>query len=174
MIRNYEWVDYIFIQSAALYLGQDIIIVTTTSTENSPFLTISGNMADENIPCPGIALTIGSKSSVHYQSLLPLEVRGNKTQIKPGLPEHTIQCNFPNWIYDPEHRFLLKKLLKCRNVVVQNCYKIDYQILEFDTCTMLSDNCESLLSSDLDQDTLQLIVGKGYNINNIRLEYTRI
>ena len=79
MIRNYEWVDYVFIQSAAWYLGQDIIIVTTTSTENSPFLTISGNMADENIPCPGIALTIGSKSSVHYQSLLPLEVRLNKT-----------------------------------------------------------------------------------------------
>ena len=90
MIRNYEWVDYIFIQSAAWYLGQDIIIVTTTSTEQSPFITISGNMSDENIPCPGIPLTIGSKSSVHYQSLLPLEIRVIKTQIKPGLPENTI------------------------------------------------------------------------------------
>ena len=35
MIRNYEWVDYIFIQSTAWFLGHDIIIVTTTSTEKS-------------------------------------------------------------------------------------------------------------------------------------------
>ena len=33
MLRNYEWVDYIFIQSTAWYLHHDIIIVTTTSTE---------------------------------------------------------------------------------------------------------------------------------------------
>jgi hypothetical protein len=90
MIRNYEWVDYVFIQSAAWYLGHDIIIVATTSTEQTPFITISGNMTDENIPCPGIALTIGSKSSVHYQSLLPLEIRVTKTQIKPRIPENTI------------------------------------------------------------------------------------
>ena len=67
MIRNYEWVDYIFIQSTAWYLGHDILIVTTTSMENKPFITISGNLVDENIPCPGIALVIGSKSNIHYQ-----------------------------------------------------------------------------------------------------------
>jgi hypothetical protein len=36
MLRNYEWVDYIFIQSTAWYLHHDIIIVTTTSTEKIP------------------------------------------------------------------------------------------------------------------------------------------
>ena len=66
MIRNYEWVDYIFIQATAWYLRHDILIILTTSSENRPFITISGNITDENIPCPGIALTIGSKSSVHY------------------------------------------------------------------------------------------------------------
>ena len=54
MVRNYEWVDYIFVQSTAWYLHHDIIIVTTSSTEEHPFLTISGNLDDEKIPCPGI------------------------------------------------------------------------------------------------------------------------
>ena len=35
MTRNYEWVDYIFIQSTAWFLGFDIIIVTTTSTDRN-------------------------------------------------------------------------------------------------------------------------------------------
>ena len=90
MIRNYVWVDYVFIQSAAWYLRHDIIIVMTTSPENRPFITISGKIIDENIPCPGIALTIGSKSSVHYQSLLPLplEIKVSKKQIKARSPDH--------------------------------------------------------------------------------------
>ena len=74
MIRNYEWVDYIFFQSAAWFLSHDILIMTTTCTENKPFITISGNLVDENFPCPGTALILGSKSNVHYQSLLPLNI----------------------------------------------------------------------------------------------------
>ena len=35
---------------------------------------ISGNPNNENIPCNGAMLTIGSKSNSHYQSLLPIEV----------------------------------------------------------------------------------------------------
>ena len=83
MVRNYEWVDYIFIQAAAWFIGHDIIIVTTTSTEDHPYISISGNLIDGNIPCPGIPLTIGSKSNVHFQSLLPLEIRASRTQMKP-------------------------------------------------------------------------------------------
>ena len=90
MLRNYEWVDYIFIQSTAWFLNHDIIIITTTSTEDHPYITISGNLNDERIPCPGIPLTIGTKSNVHYQSLLPLEVRVSRNQIKPSSPEDTI------------------------------------------------------------------------------------
>ena len=90
MVRNYEWVDYIFIQSAAWFLGHDIIIVTTTCTEDHPYITISGNLVDENIPCQGIPLTIGSKSNVHFQSLLPLQVRGPRNPIEARLPQDTI------------------------------------------------------------------------------------
>ena len=49
MIRNYEWADYIFIQSTAWFLGYDIIIMTTTSTNSNPYITISGNLNNENI-----------------------------------------------------------------------------------------------------------------------------
>ena len=90
MVRNYEWVDYIFVQSTAWFLSHDIIIVTTTSTESRPYLTISGNLTDETVPCPGIELTIGSKSQVHYQSLLPLPVRVEKNQVKADAPANTI------------------------------------------------------------------------------------
>ena len=91
MIRNYEWVDYIFIQSTAWFLGHDIIIVTTTSTEGHPYMTISGNLVDENISCPGIELTIGSKSQVHYQSLLPFGVTVHTSKVKAPMPEDTIK-----------------------------------------------------------------------------------
>ena len=42
-------------------------------------------------PCQGIPLTIGTKSNVHYQSLLPIEVRVTSNHIKPSLPEDTIK-----------------------------------------------------------------------------------
>ncbi len=90
MVRNYEWVDYIFIQSAAWFLAHDIIIITTTSREDHPYITISGNLVDEKVPCPGIPLTIGSKSNIHYQSLLPLEVRVPRNPIEPRLPQDAI------------------------------------------------------------------------------------
>ena len=82
--------DSIFIQSTAWFLGLYIIIITTTSTEDHPYITISGNLLDEHIPCQGIPLTIGSKSNVHFQSLLPLEVRVPRHSIEPRSPEDTI------------------------------------------------------------------------------------
>ena len=91
MIRNYEWVDYIFVQSTAWYLNHDIIITTTTSTEEHPYITISGNLNSANIGCQGIELTIGSKSGVYYQSLLPLEITVSKNKMSPFSPEDTIE-----------------------------------------------------------------------------------
>ena len=87
MSRNYEWVDYIFIQATAWYLNHDILIVTTGSTDEHPYITISGNIMDENMPCPGVPFTIGSKLNVHYQSLLPLEVKVTRSQTKTTLHE---------------------------------------------------------------------------------------
>ena len=49
------------------------MIITTSNTEENPIITVSGNIEDENTPCPGATLTLGSKSNSHYQSLLPIE-----------------------------------------------------------------------------------------------------
>ena len=73
IIQDKVWVDYFFIQATAWFLRYDIMIVTTSNTDENPVITISGNIEDENTACPNAALTIGSKSNVHYQSLLPIE-----------------------------------------------------------------------------------------------------
>ena len=91
MVRNNEWVDYIFVQSTAWFLCSDILIVTTTSTDSHPYITISGNLTDENKPCQGNPLIIGCKSHVHYQSLLPLKMGSENRQVEADLPADSIR-----------------------------------------------------------------------------------
>ena len=74
LMQDKVQVDYTFIQSTAWYLKHDIMIVNTTNTDENPVIVISGNIADENMACPGGMLTIGAKSNCHYQSLLPIEI----------------------------------------------------------------------------------------------------
>jgi hypothetical protein len=73
MRQNKVWVDYKFIQGTAWYLSHDMMIVTTQSTPENPYLYISGNKEDMDIPCPGVPLLIGSQLDLHYQSLLPTD-----------------------------------------------------------------------------------------------------
>ena len=73
MRQNKVWVDYKFIQGTAWYLSHDIMIVTTGSTPENPYIYISGNKEDKNIPCPGVPLLIGSQLDLHFQSLLPTD-----------------------------------------------------------------------------------------------------
>ena len=84
MRQNKVWVDYKFIQGTAWYLNHDIMIVTTQSTPDNPYLYVSGNKEDMNIPCPGVPLLIGSQLDLHYQSLLPTDhapERGKCTEL---------------------------------------------------------------------------------------------
>ena len=71
MRQNNVWVDYKFIQGTAWYLSQDIMIVTTKSTPENPYIYISGNKKTMSIPCVGVPLLIGSELDWHFQSLLP-------------------------------------------------------------------------------------------------------
>ena len=73
MVTDKTWVDYWFVQATAWYLQLDIWIVSTTNTDNSPYIEINGNLADGNKTSGGPIITIGTKSNVHYQSLLPIE-----------------------------------------------------------------------------------------------------
>ena len=67
--RPGEWVDYVFIQVTASYLLRDIIIVTTSSTVNNPFILISGDR-QADMQATGPAIIIGMKTNIHFQSLL--------------------------------------------------------------------------------------------------------
>ena len=74
MTTDKTWVDYWFVQATAWYLQQDIFIVSTSNTEESPYIEVNGNLADGNKPSLGPVITLGTKSNIHYQSLLPIEM----------------------------------------------------------------------------------------------------
>ena len=74
MITDKTWVDYWFVQATAWYLQLNIWIVATSSTDSSPYIEVSGNLGDGTMPCDGPIITLGTKSNVHYQSLLPIEM----------------------------------------------------------------------------------------------------
>ena len=76
MSCKYEWVDYTFIQSTAWFLNHDIQIVTTSSTEHDPYMTIQGNPLGENLNSYFPPLIMGCKTNSHYQSLLPYHCHG--------------------------------------------------------------------------------------------------
>ena len=71
------WVDSIFVQVTAWYLGLDILILTTSSSIQNPFVRIGGEINSPLEPSLGPPLILGNYSNVHYQSLLPLENFGN-------------------------------------------------------------------------------------------------
>ena len=89
MTQDKVWADYIFIQVTAWFLKHDIMIITTSNTEENPVMIISGNINDESTPCPNATLTIGSKSNIHYQSLLPIEAfhLSSSSNLNQRLPE---------------------------------------------------------------------------------------
>ena len=74
MINDKIWVDFWFVQATAWYLGLDLWIVDCQSKDDIPFIQISGNIENSEMPCAGPVMTIGTKSNVHYQSLLPTEM----------------------------------------------------------------------------------------------------
>ena len=60
------WVDFWFVQATAWYIGLDLWIVDCQSKDNKPFIEISGNLEDAEVPCGGPIMTLGTKSTVHY------------------------------------------------------------------------------------------------------------
>ena len=48
--------------------------MATSNTEESPYIEVNGNLADGNKPSLGPVITLGTKSNIHYQSLLPIEM----------------------------------------------------------------------------------------------------
>ena len=74
MVQNYVWVDHLFVQSTAWYLNHDIMIVTTTGTNEHPYMIVDGNLLSEVTRNNGCPLILGCNTGIHYQSLLPLDI----------------------------------------------------------------------------------------------------
>ena len=60
--------------ATAWYLGLDLWIVDCKSRDDKPFIQVSGNLDNAEESCNGPIITLGTKSSCHYQSLLPTEI----------------------------------------------------------------------------------------------------
>ena len=74
MVRQYEWIDYTFVQSTAWFLNHDIMIIGTSGTKKDPYILVSGNVHDSAQSHSTIPLVVGCKSNSHYQSLLPVKI----------------------------------------------------------------------------------------------------
>ena len=74
MVRQYEWIDYTFVQSTAWFLNHDIMIIGTSGTKKEPYLLVSGNMHHSAQSHSTIPLVVGCKTNSHYQSLLPVKI----------------------------------------------------------------------------------------------------
>ena len=60
MITDKTWVDYWFVQATAWYLQLDMWIVATSSTDTNPYIEVSGNLADSDIPSSGPVFSLGT------------------------------------------------------------------------------------------------------------------
>ena len=89
MEQDGTWIDSVFIQVTAWYIGLDIKILTTSSKPENPFIVISGNINNPLVNSGGPPILIGNYTNIHYQSLLPtkhnLDSKANKpNQIMDG------------------------------------------------------------------------------------------
>ena len=72
MGRVGTWIDSVFVQVTAWYIGLDIKILVTTVKAENPFIIVTGSIDHIDESSDGPQLLLGNYSNVHYQSLLPL------------------------------------------------------------------------------------------------------
>ena len=90
MAHNGTWVDHMFVQMTAWYMELDLLILTTSSLPDNPFILISGNINNSSEMMIGPPLILGNFTNVHYQSLLPMQSTLNQVKNKEsGNPKET-------------------------------------------------------------------------------------
>ena len=132
MIHQYEWVDSTFIQATAWYLQHDIRIVSTSSTKLNPFLVVSGNMQNEDVTSSKFDILLGSKSNVHFQSLLPTKEIFLMTE--DALSSFTYEDNGK----DLNFTFKGRKVVKCGKC--QKEFKNILRHLQKSKCALFNEN----------------------------------
>ena len=69
MAQNGTWVDHMFVQMSAWYMELDILILTTSSKPDAPFMFICGDINKSGRQKNGPPTVLGNYTNVHYQSL---------------------------------------------------------------------------------------------------------
>ena len=84
MSKEGVWVNHLFVQATAWFLGLYIQILTTSASPHCPFIYIYGDSNKLDEPAAGPPMLIGNFTNVHYQSLLPMMTQEQqpKTEIK--------------------------------------------------------------------------------------------
>ena len=101
MVQAGCWVDSVFVQMTAWFLGLDILILTTSATQTIPFIQITGNVTNTLEFSSGPPLLLGNYTNLHYQSLVPL----NKTfhheyqQTRTPAEEETENTTTDDFVY---------------------------------------------------------------------------
>ena len=75
MGKDGTWVDSTFVQVTSWFMGLDILILTTSSKPDHPFMKIRGSLSGNSEPSAGPPLFLGYYTNVHYQSLLPTNMK---------------------------------------------------------------------------------------------------
>jgi hypothetical protein len=74
MGQDGTWVDSVFVQLTAWYMGLDIKILTTSSKHENPYIIVTGEINISTASSEGPPFLLGNYTNVHYQSLLPLSL----------------------------------------------------------------------------------------------------
>ena len=90
MGKKGTWVDHIFVQMTAWYMNLDIMILTTSSQSENPFIHLSGNIKETPGNLSGPPLILGNYTNIHYQSLLPQDQQ-EKTTVRTKKQDPTNQ-----------------------------------------------------------------------------------
>ena len=87
------WVDSTFVQVTAWFISLDILILTTSSNREIPFIRINGNIEPQDEATLGPHMLLGNYTNVHYQSLLPL----SKIKIQSSKKVSDTEINIENY-----------------------------------------------------------------------------
>ena len=116
MAKDGTWVDHLFIQVTAWYMELDIMILTTSSLPESPFICISGNIHNIQEIMRGPPILLGNYTNIHYQSLIPHQMAP-----KPGLNQTSTST---------EHNEKQEEIKTNEFVYIQNGEKISFKTFE--------------------------------------------
>ena len=81
LVQDKFWGENIFLQSSAMLLNSNIMIISTSSTDGNPWTYIQGQLIDGGCP----EMVLGYTGS-HYQSLLPVNLPVSVQQSISSIP----------------------------------------------------------------------------------------